>query len=472
MAPIESARMLHLNANVLASGRHDAAWRMPGNADSMTDIDDFVQIARIAERGTFDAIFLADMVDLADNYHERPWHSLEPTVLLAAISASTEQIGLVATASTTLNEPYNIARRFASLDHVSRGRAAWNIVTSQSQGAAANFGLSELPEHADRYARAEEFADVVVKLWDSFEDSAVIRDRMTGTYADQARVHSIDHVGEQFSVRGPLNVPRSPQGRPVIVQAGSSAASKRLGARWADALFTVQRTLAEARVFYVEVARLATQFGRARDVPLVLPGLYPVIGSTEAEARRRKREMDELLDFDQGLLKLASRLGVDSDELTLDKPLPDLLSANDSGKRNLSGFAENIVREARQEGLTVRQILAHNPFGGHRVVVGSPEQIADDMERWFVGGAADGFNLNMDSYPSGLELFVDQVVPELRRRNLFRTAYEGNTLRDHLGLSRPRSQYSNADDRYHSGAARPMSEVRVSDSAGSAAATI
>lgn len=444
-----SKRQLHLNANILASGRHDAAWRLEDNPGSVTDIDAFIRIAQIAERGTFDAVFLADGPQLNDEFTERPWHALEPTVLLAALATATSRIGLVATASTTFNEPYNIARRFASLDHVSKGRAAWNIVTSQSEAAAANFGLKGgMPDHVSRYERAEEFVDIVVKLWDSFEDEALVLNRATGRYADRARVHTIDHNGKSFAVRGPLNVPRAPQGRPVIVQAGDSPASRQLGSRCADALFTVQRTYQEAKEFYDQLKRLARSHGRTPESLVILPGLYPVVGSTEAEAWARKDEMDSLLDFDEQLVKLAARLNVDSERLHLDREIPRDIEGK-GGAGITSGFVDNILREAWRENLTVRQLLGRNPMGGHRVAVGTPEQIADNMELWFSTGAADGFNLNMDAYPSsaedsyvsGIELFVDHVVPELRRRGLFRHEYEGTTLRSHLGLDRPESQY-------------------------------
>jgi FMN-dependent oxidoreductase (nitrilotriacetate monooxygenase family) len=430
-------RQLHLNANVIPSGRHSAAWRLQANPRSVIDLDGFLEIARIAERGTFDAVFFADHSALDSTARDRPWQALDPALLLTAMAAVTERIGLVATASTTFEHPFHVARRFASLDHISKGRAAWNIVTTQHSEAAANFGLPELPPHADRYQRAEEFVEVAVKLWDSWDDDALVADAGTGVYADLDRVHPIEHRGYSFSVHGPLNVHRSPQGRPVLVQAGASDASQRLGSRWADALFTVQRTFAEAQGFYANVKALAAGFGRDPDGLVVLPGLYPVIGSTEAEATARKAEMDALLDFDEERVKLAERFGIDADRLRLDRPFPsDIL---DHVSKHVSrGFVENIVREANRENLTVRQVLGRNPHGGHRIIVGAPEQIADDMETWFRGRAADGFNLNMDAYPSGLELFVDHVVPELRRRGLFRHAYNGTTLRDHLGLPHPR----------------------------------
>jgi FMN-dependent oxidoreductase (nitrilotriacetate monooxygenase family) len=434
-------RELHLNANVLASGRHDAAWRLAANANPVADIDAFIDIARIAERGKLDAVFLADGPQLSEEYVRRPWHALDPFVLLSSMAMVTTYIGLVCTASTTFNHPYHVARRFASLDHVSKGRAAWNMVTSHSEAAAANFGPGPLPDHASRYQRAHEFAEVVTKLWDSFDDDAVVADQHTGQYVDARRVHRIDHHGKIFSVAGPLNVPRSPQGRPVIVQAGDSAASRELGAQWADALFTVQRTLAEAKEFYAQMKGLAKRNGRDPEQLVIMPGLYTVVGSTEQEAQRRKDEMDNLLDLEAAVAELALRFNVEPGRLRLDQPLPDDIGGVGGLRRQSSGFTENLLREARQQHLTVRQLLGRNPFGGHRLIVGTPKHIADDIEYWFHNRAADGFNLTIDSYPDGLALFVDHVVPELQRRRLFRKDYAGTTLRDHLGLQRPASQF-------------------------------
>ncbi len=434
-------RQRHLNPNVIPTGRHNAAWRLQSDRHSssppsVVDVAAFRNIARIAERGTFDAVFFADHSALDDTAKERPWQSLDPALLLTAMAAVTERIGLVATASTTFEHPFHVARRFASLDHVSGGRAAWNIVTTQHGNTAGNFGLASLPGAAERFRRAEEFVEVVVKLWDSWDDDAVVADAANGVHVDFSRVRTIEHAGEAFSVRGPLNVPRSPQGRPVLFAAGDSEASQRLGARWADAFFTVQRTLAEAQQFYAAIKSFAAGFGRDPEQLAILPGLYPVVGSTEAEAKARKNEMDALLDLAAEKDKLAERFGIASGRLDLDRPFPaDIL---DHISPHVSrGFLENVVREADRDSLTVQQMLGRNPQGGHRLIVGTPEQIADNIETWFRGRAADGFNLNMDAYPSGLELFVDHVVPELRRRGLFRHDYTGPTLRDHLGLARP-----------------------------------
>ncbi len=430
-------RQLHLNANVIPSGRHDAAWRLLDRPEAIADMDAYLEIARIAERGTFDALFFADHLDLIPSAANRPVQSLDPVVMLTAMAGVTSRIGLVATASTTYDHPYNLARRFASFDHATRGRAAWNIVTSMSDGAARLFGEDRLPPHDERYQRADEFVDVVTRLWDSWDDDAVVADTATGRYIDFDKVHPIAHAGGYFRVSGALNVPRAPQGRPVVVQAGASASSRRLGARWADALFTVQRTVESGRAFYAEVKSLARTFGRDPDHLLVLPGLYVVVGSTEAEARARKADMDALLDIQMEHLSFARRFGVEPADIPLDQPLPDDLLQRAQPGATSRGFIEAIVDEARAGNLDVREILTRNALGGHRLIVGTPEQVADDMELWFTTGAADGFNLNLDSYPSGLTLFVDHVVPELRRRGLFRTEYTGSTLRDHLGLQRP-----------------------------------
>jgi FMN-dependent oxidoreductase (nitrilotriacetate monooxygenase family) len=446
---MSSDRQLHLNTNILDAGKHPGAWRAQDDPFSFVDIDYFRTIARISERGTFDAVFLSDGGGLHESVVTKPWQALEPSVLLTALAAATEHIGLIGTASTTYNDPYNLARRFASLDHVSRGRAALNVVTSSSPDIAANYGIADFPDHAARYGRAQEFVDVLLELWDSWEDGALVGDRTGDVFVDNTRVHRIDHDGRHFSVRGPLCLPRSPQGRPVLVQAGSSPVGKDLAARIADVVFTAQTTFDAARTFYDEIRAKAVGLGRHPDSVLVLPGLFPIVGATEAEAWRRKADLDELFPFGSELPRLAHQLGVEPDELALDEPLPARLadglpSGVDHGTRSL-GFFEATVRLAREEHLTVRDLLLQNG-GGHRQVVGSPEQIADDIEHWFRERAADGFNLNFDVFPSGLEEFVEHVVPELRRRGIFRREYTGTTLRAHLGLDRPRNRYETSSE--------------------------
>lgn len=439
------ARQLHLNTNILNSGKHDRGWRVQDDPLSFLDVGYYQEVARIAERGTLDAVFLADSVAVGPEAADRPWNSLEPTVVLTAIAAVTSHIGLVATASTTYNDPYNLARRFLSLDLASGGRAAWNVVTTMDSRSAANFGAGSHPDPLDRYARAEEFVDVVLALWDSWEDGAIAADRGTGLFADLRRVHAVDHHGECFDVAGPLNVPRSPQGHPVVVQAGSSGPGRQLAARTAEALFTVQNTFEEAQDFYAEMKGRARRLGRNPEHLVILPGLLPIVGSTEAEAQARKAELDQFLDMDEELARFARRFGLDAGELDLDSPLTDRDLERARSAASISrGFLDGMVNLARRERLTVRELILANG-AGHRQVVGGPEQVADTIEHWFLNGAADGFNLSGDVFPSGLTLFVDHVVPELRRRGIFRHEYTGTTLRHHLGLPRPPSQFEGRD---------------------------
>ncbi|GGD75275.1 LLM class flavin-dependent oxidoreductase [Caballeronia grimmiae] len=433
-------RQLHLNTNITALGRHPAGWRTLDNPRSIIDLKFFREIAAIAERGKLDAVFLSDLLALR-NHAEGPSQALEPTVLLTALAGATTHVGLIGTASTTFNDPFNLARRFASVDHLSGGRVAFNAVTTYDASAAANFSHDVPLSTDERYARAQEFVEVVTKLWDSWEDDAFIADQATGRYADPSRVHAIDHRGTYFSVRGPLTVPRSPQGRPVLVQAGSSEGGRALAARFADAVFTAQTTLPTAQAFYAEMKERVRRHGRNPDHFLLLPGLYPVIGGTEAEARRRKAELDALLDTDREVGRLAGALGLAPDDLRIDAPLPYELIAKTARSDISHGFVDSTVALAKSENLTVRDLLDRNP-GAHRIIVGTPEQIADDIAQWFHERGADGFNLNADVFPSGLAAFVDHVVPILQRKGIFRRDYESATLRGHFGLPRPESQYA------------------------------
>lgn len=441
----EPQRQMSIGMNILGLGGHGAAWRI-GEAPSRSLVDHeyFSNIGRISERGKLDAIFLADGPALQGDIGRQPGGRLEPTLLLTAVALATRHIGVIATISSTYNDPFNIARRLASLDHISGGRAAWNVVTNAGDAAAQNFGLSGAPLHVDRYARADEFVDTVFKLWDSWEDDAIIDDHVRGVFADPAKVHAIDHAGAHFQVRGPLNVPRTPQGRPVTVQAGSSEGGKALGSRYADAIFTTQTPLEDGQAFYREMKTRAARWGRNPAHLKIMPGLSTVIGSTEAEAQRRCEELDAY-QGDQGLAsQVAQRLGVPLAELDLDAQLPwDRIGPASEHEKGSHGFFEAQVNLARREGLTVRQ-LSRRIRSGHRLIVGSPEQVADTMTEWFLNGAADGFNIMPDMFPSGCEIFVDEVVPILRRRGLFRTDYSGPTLRDHLGLPYPESQYAAA----------------------------
>ncbi|MGC4813241.1 LLM class flavin-dependent oxidoreductase [Micromonospora sp. DT228] len=433
--------MLHLNAFLMGVGHHEAAWRLPeSDPFAQTDVAHFTRLARIAERGKLDSLFLADSPVLWNSIGRRPAGTLEPTVLLTALAGATRHIGLIATASTTYNEPFNLARRFASLDHVSGGRAGWNIVTTAGVDAARNFNLDELPAHRDRYERAAEFLEVSLKLWDSWDDDAPLGDKDAGRWGDDSLLYPPRHVGRHFRVAGPLNVPRSPQGYPLLVQAGSSEDGKELAARYAEAVFTAQQTLAEAQGFYRDLKRRAAQFGRDPDSVKILPGIVPAVGATEAEARALEEELDRLIKPEYARAQLATTLRVAPEDLDLDKELPADLPSEDEIQGAKSRYTL-IVTLARRERLTVRQLIGRLGGGrGHRTFAGTPEQVADAIEEWYRSGAADGFNIMPPVLPSGLETFVDQVVPILQRRGLFRTEYAGTTLRDHYGLPRPVNQ--------------------------------
>jgi FMN-dependent oxidoreductase (nitrilotriacetate monooxygenase family) len=431
-------KQLHLNAFLMSTGHHEASWRLPeSDPFAATDVAHYVKLATTAERGTFDSLFLADGPQLNGDVGRRPLGLLEPLILLTVLAGVTERIGLIATASTSYNSPYNLARRFASLDHVSNGRAGWNIVTSATVEAARNFGLDELPDHAARYARADEFVQVAQKLWDSWEDDTIVADKAAGVWGDSAKIHPPAHRGEHFSVQGALNIPRSPQGYPLLVQAGSSEDGKQLAAKYAEAVFTAQQTLGEAREFYADLKSRAVAAGRDPETIKILPGIVPVIGSTEAEAAAKDRELDEAIVPRYAHKQLADTLRKSVDELELDKQLPDDLLAEEDIEGAKSRYTL-IVELARRERLTVRQLIGRLGGGrGHRTFTGTPDQIADTIEDWFRGGAADGFNIMPPVLPSGLELFVDHVVPILRARGLFRTEYTASTLRGHYGLGRP-----------------------------------
>ncbi len=430
-----SGRELHLNINILNSGFHVAAWRAPGSDPSaFVDVGHYVRTAQIAERGKFDAVFLADVPTFAERPEYRPYQALEPTIILATVAAHTTHVGLIGTASTSFNDPYNIARRFASLDLASNGRVGWNAVTTADASAARNFGLDAALAHRERYERATEFAEVVIGLWDSWEDGALVADKDSGRFVDTGRVRAIDHAGKHFRVRGPLNVPRTRQGRPVLVQAGGSEDGRELAARHAEAIFSVARTQEEGIAFAADVTARARALGRARG-PIYLPGLATLIGSTEAEVKRREEELWELFPLEFGLQRIAGTLQIDPARLSYDAPLPaDAAIPQDGGHT----FAEATLTVALRDGLTVRETLRRLGTGtGHRFLAATPEAVADDIEAWFRSGAADGFNLMPDVLPDGLEIFVDHVVPLLQRKGIFRTDYRGDTLRDHFGLARP-----------------------------------
>jgi FMN-dependent oxidoreductase (nitrilotriacetate monooxygenase family) len=437
---------LILNVFLHDTGHHEASWRHPASSvERINDVGFYADIARTAERACLDAVFLADVPGLLYDTGHRLSHGLEPVALLSALSAVTERIGLIGSASTTLHDPYTLARLMATLDHVSRGRAGWNVVTTYSDAAARNYGLDDTGRHADRYARAEEFLEVVGALWDSWEDDAVVADRERGVLFDVAKVHPIDHAGERYRVRGPLNLPRSPQGRPVLVQAGSSNTGRDFAARHAEVVFTAHQQLQDARAFRDDVRAHAASFGRDPDRVRVLPGISPVIGDTEAEARDLARTLDELTVPAYGLAQLGLMTGgMSFDHLDLDEPVPaEMFRGAGTVTDNVRGRFQVVAGIVEREAPTLRGLL-HRLAGarGHHVVAGTPAQVADTILAWVDGGAADGFNVMPPLFPQLFDAFAEQVVPILQDRGRFRTAYAGTTLREHYGLPRPASRYA------------------------------
>lgn len=438
---------MSIGMNILGLGGHAAA-RQYGEVPptSTTDVEYFTNIAKISERGTLDAIFLADGPAFQGD-PTQPAGKLDPIVLLTAVAAATERIGVIATASTSYNHPYNLARRIATLDHISGGRGAWNAVTTAGDAAAKNFGQEGAAFHSERYRRADEFLGVVSKLWDSWDPEAV--ESADGT---TPKVHPIEHRGEFFTVEGAGTLPRTPQGRPLIVQAGASEGGRQLGSKHADAIFTTQTTLEDGIAFAQEMKQRAATFGRNPDHLKIMPGLSTVIGSTEEEAQRKAEALDSYLSLDQELLQISQRLGIDARELDLDKPLPwEKFPVPSDTVRGSHGFLQAQLNLARRENLTPRQ-LTKRIRSGHRLTIGTPEQIADTLTEWFLAGAGDGFNIMPDTFPSGAEVFADHVVPELRKRGVFRHEYQGTTLREHLGLP---VQGSGRRTRLAAGSGRP-----------------
>ena len=437
-------RQLHLNLFIHSRGHHEASWRHPASsALPLTDIRYYQDLAQRAEAALFDSVFLADQLALGGDVAQAPRTWLEPITVLAAMAVATSRVGLIATASTTYTEPFNLARQFASIDHISRGRAAWNIVTSWLATAAENYGGAGQVTHADRYTRGEEFMQVVKALWDSWATDAVIDDRVAGVYARRDRIRSINQRGGFYSVAGPLNMPRCPQGRPVLVQAGSSDAGRRFAARHADAVFTAHMAKATAQEFYADLKTLAAAEGRLPEKLLILPGLSPMIAGTETEAHRLVREVNELTDPEVGRKRLSGRFGgYDFSHLPLDHPLsaadfPDPASVEAARSRT-----EVILNLVKRDKPTLRQLLGYLAGArGHFVTAGTPEQIAELIEDWFSDGAADGFNIMPPLLPAQLDAFSAEVIPILQRRELFRIEYTGTTLREHYGLPWPASVF-------------------------------
>jgi alkanesulfonate monooxygenase len=434
-----TSRQIHLGVSMIGMGYHLAAWRHPqASPGGNMELQHAISVAKSAERGLLDIVFLADGVGI--RFNDVPGGTLsrvcknvqfEPLTLLSALAMVTSNVGLVATASTTYNEPYHVARKFASLDHISGGRAGWNVVTSATDMEAQNFGLADSPPKTGRYDRAVEFVEVVRGLWDSWEDDAFVRDQATGLNYDPSKLHILGHEGEHFRVKGPLNVQRTPQGRPIIVQAGASEQGRELAAATADVVYAAAQTLEDARSYYQDVKRRMARYGRDAEHLKIMPGIMAVPGLTRQEAQDKYEVLQELVQPIVGLGALANYLG-DLSPYDLDGPVPELPNRRDHSRGQI------FLEMARRGNLSIKQLYLSIAGGnGHRLVIGTPNDIVDAMEEWFKGSAADGFNLLPTWLPGGLDEVVDLVIPEMQRRGLYRKAYHGRTLRENLGLAWP-----------------------------------
>jgi len=431
-------RQLHLNLFLMSRGHHESAWRHPNASPlALTDLELYAKSARLAEAATFDAVFLADSLVAATGARSAPSNGLEPLTLLSALAALTSRIGLIGTASTTYSHPYTLARQFASLDHISKGRAGWNIVTSWAPQAAANYGLAQNVEHSERYRIAEEFLEAVDSLWRSYPADAVVDNRAEGYYHDASLIRPANYEGDAIKTHGPLNIPGSPQGRPVYIQAGQSDTGRAFAARWAEAIFTAHTSKESAQAFYTDIKTQAIAHGRRAQDIVILPGISAAIGSTRHEAEQVWEELNDLTSPEVGLTRLSNRFGGhDFSAIPLDRrltrddfPDPNLVEAS---KSRVVGYVDMVLRE----GLTLRQLLRRLAGArGHFTATGTPEEIADTITDWFQTGAADGFNVMPPILHSQFELFTSEVVPLLRKRGLFRSEYEGHTLRSHFGLT-------------------------------------
>jgi N-acetyl-S-(2-succino)cysteine monooxygenase len=425
-------RQMHLGVFWLGTGNHTAGWRYEGAAASNCSWPVVVQGAQIAERGKFDLFFVSDSA--AMNYDDHPSFQtrFEPTTLVAALSTMTRYVGLGATMSTSFSEPYNVARTFASLQHLSGGRAAWNVVTSTHQAAAQNFGKDEVGEHGQRYEVANEFVDVVKGLWETWDEDAVIGDKRTGTFVDDTKVRPLNHKGRFFSVKGPLNIQRSPHGDPLIIQAGGSAPGQELSARTADLVFSVVNGDKEsAKAAYDSLKARVIKHGRAPDAVTIMPGVMPIVGETDELAKEKLDKLQSWLTPTNALALVSNRIGFDISGFPLDGPVPEFPVTTNRGQ----SFSVALLDMARREKMTLRDLYNITAAArGHWVVHGTPRRIADTLEEWFTGGLADGFIIMPPYFPAAFDDFVNLVVPELQRRGLYRRDYSGPTLRDHLGL--------------------------------------
>ena len=435
-------RQMHLGAFMRPISIHTAAWRYPGGTpDANFNLQAIVSYAQKLEAAKFDAFFMADHLAVLNMPMEALKRSatvtsFDPLTLLPALAMMTKHLGLIATASTTFEQPYLIARRFASLDHISGGRAAWNLVTTSNPDAALNFGMDDQMEHGERYRRAREFYDVVTGLWDSWADDAFIRDVKSGIYFDPEKLHVLNHAGKYFKVRGPLNIARPVQGWPVVVQAGASDSGRQLAAETAEVVFAGGGPLDDGRKLYADIKGRMEKIGRNPDHLKILPGAFVVLGETESEARDKRAMLDSLVHYESGIAQLSINLGTDASKFVPDAPLPDIPESNQS-----KSGRERVLALAKRENLTMRQLAGRLGGYGGLGMVGTPKMIADQMQEWIETRGSDGFNVMFPYLPGGLDDFCNKVVPELQRRGLFRTEYTGKTLRDNLGLPCPENRF-------------------------------
>ena len=433
-------RMMRLGAFLAGTGSNMASWRPPDAVpDAAINLDYYKQLTRRAEEAKLDFVFFGDGLYISEKSHPNFLNRFEPLTLLAALAMDTKQIGLAATLSTSYSEPFTVARQFASIDHISEGRAGWNIVTSPLEGSALNYSKAEHPQHDLRYRMAVEYLEVTKGLWDSWEDDAFVRNKETGQFIDAHKLHRVNHKGEFFSVQGPLTISRSKQGRPILIQAGSSEAGKEFASQVADAVFTGQATIEDAQEFYQDVKGRAVKHGRRSEEILMLPGCNPIVGATPEEAEAKYQEISNLVVIDDALNYLGRYFyDIDFTQYDLDEQFPDL---GDFARNGWESATDRIKKVSREEGLTLRQMALRSttpksPF------IGTPEQVADTMQAWFEAGAADGFMMNASVLPQGFNDFVDLVLPVLKDRGLFRTEYEHDTLRGNLGLAKPANRYT------------------------------
>ena len=433
-------RMMRLGAFLAGTGSNMASWRHPDAVpDAAINLDYYKQLTRRAEEAKLDFVFFGDGLYISEKSHPNFLNRFEPLTLLAALAMDTKQIGLAATLSTSYSEPFTVARQFASIDHISEGRAGWNIVTSPLEGSALNYSKAEHPQHDLRYRMAVEYLEVTKGLWDSWEDDAFVRNKETGQFIDPHKLHRVNHKGEFFSVQGPLTISRSKQGRPILIQAGSSEAGKEFASQVADAVFTGQATIEDAQEFYQDVKSRAVKHGRRSEEILMLPGCNPIVGATPEEAEAKYQEISNLVVIDDALNYLGRYFNdIDFTQYDLDEQFPDL---GDFARNGWESATDRIKKVSREEGLTLRQMALRSttpksPF------IGTPEQVADTMQAWFEAGAADGFMMNASVLPQGFNDFVDLVLPVLKDRGLFRTEYEHDTLRGNLGLAKPTNRYT------------------------------